>query len=118
MPKEDGGQLKENIMLLDPATLKEEFLMECSKYCHFISDQTNRRIVGDGQLPKEHFIYLVNVEARKEERLCSHGISWKSYGTNQDAHPHPAFSPDGKKVVFTSDKDGLPGIYLVNIEQD
>jgi oligogalacturonide lyase len=118
MPKEESGQLKEKIMLLNPETLEEDFLMECSKYCHFISDKTNRRIVGDGQLPDQHFIYLIDVTARSEERLCSHGSSWKAYGTSQDSHPHPAFSPDGRKVVFTSDMHGLPSIYLTYIQHE
>lgn len=33
----------------------------------------------------------------------------------QHTHPHPAFSPDGKKVVFTSDKTGFAQVYEVDI---
>ncbi|MFE5324401.1 oligogalacturonate lyase family protein [Paenibacillus sp. NPDC056579] len=109
---QDGGP-RESIRFMDPVTLHEEVWMECSKYCHFISNHDNTRIVGDGQLKEEHFIYLVDVGKRSEEKLCSHGTSWRSYGNTQDAHPHPAFSPDGSFVVFTSDMAGKPCIYRV-----
>ncbi|ULL13471.1 oligogalacturonate lyase [Paenibacillus sp. H1-7] len=109
---QDGGP-RESIRFMDPVTLYEEVWMECSKYCHFISNYDNTRIVGDGQLKEEHFIYLVDVGKRSEEKLCSHGTSWRSYGNTQDAHPHPAFSPDGSFVVFTSDMAGKPCIYRV-----
>jgi oligogalacturonide lyase len=33
----------------------------------------------------------------------------------QHTHPHPAFSPDGKKVVFTSDRTGFAQVYEVEI---
>ena len=31
----------------------------------------------------------------------------------QHTHPHPSFSPDGKRVVFTSDRDGFAQVYEV-----
>jgi oligogalacturonide lyase len=31
----------------------------------------------------------------------------------QHTHPHPSFSPDGSKVVFTSDRTGTPQLYEV-----
>jgi len=31
----------------------------------------------------------------------------------QWTHPHPAFSPDGRRVVFTSDRDGWSQVYVV-----
>jgi oligogalacturonide lyase len=111
---QDHG-LRESIRFMDPFTLEEEVWMECSKYCHFISNPDNTRIVGDGQLKEQHFIYLVDVQQRKEEKLCSHGTSWGSYGNTQDAHPHPAFSPDSSFIIFTSDKEGTPCIYRVAI---
>lgn len=106
----------ESIRFMNSETLEEEVWMNCSKYCHFISNANHTKIAGDGQLPEQHFIYLVDVEARLEERLCSHGTSWKSYGNTQDAHPHPAFSPDGTFIIFTSDMEGIPCIYKVDLE--
>lgn len=34
----------------------------------------------------------------------------------QWSHPHPAFSPDGRRVVFTSDRDGWSQVYVVQCE--
>lgn len=34
----------------------------------------------------------------------------------QHTHPHPSFSPDGRRVVFTSDKSGFAQVYEVEIE--
>jgi oligogalacturonide lyase len=31
----------------------------------------------------------------------------------QHTHPHPSFSPDGSRVIFTSDRSGYPQIYEV-----
>ena len=43
---------------------------------------------------------------------------WKVYAP-QHTHPHPAFSPDGCCVVFTSDRTGHSQVYEVEIpEQD
>ena len=36
----------------------------------------------------------------------------------QHTHPHPSFSPDGKRVVFTSDRTGYSQVYEVEIPTD
>ena len=39
---------------------------------------------------------------------------WKVYAP-QHTHPHPCFSPDGTKVVFTSDRSGNAQVYEVDV---
>jgi oligogalacturonide lyase len=39
---------------------------------------------------------------------------WTVYAP-QHTHPHPAFSPDGKYVVFTSDRSGTAQVYEVEL---
>jgi oligogalacturonide lyase len=39
---------------------------------------------------------------------------WTVYAP-QHTHPHPAFSPDGKHVVFTSDRTGHAQVYEVTL---
>ena len=41
---------------------------------------------------------------------------WKVYAP-QHTHPHPAFSPDGRFVIFTSDRTGHSQVYEVAIDR-
>ena len=36
----------------------------------------------------------------------------------QHTHPHPSFSPDGRFVVYTSDRSGFPQVYEVALRPD
>jgi oligogalacturonide lyase len=36
----------------------------------------------------------------------------------QHTHPHPSFSPDGARVVFTSDRSGFAQVYEVTVPQE
>ena len=45
------------------------------------------------------------------EPLCLHGSTWKSQG----CHPHPQFSPDGRRLMWTSDREGVSQVYLMEI---
>ena len=40
---------------------------------------------------------------------------WKPYAP-QHTHPHPSFSPDGTRIVFTSDATGYAQVYEVTID--
>lgn len=126
--KADDGST-ETIRMMRPETLEEELFMPCLPYAHFICDRQRRWFVGDcqgqetpihlqtgegrGQEVRNDFIYLVDIARKKEIPLCYHGTSWTTiHGTPQDAHPHPCFTPDGSGVVFTSDREGKPCVYL------
>ncbi len=104
-----------SIRFIDPITLDEEILMNCSGYSHCMSNFNNSKIVGDARGRKNSHIYLVDVKKKTEEILCSHKTSWSTYGHTQDSHPHPIFSSDGSFIIFTSDRTGLPVIYRVNL---
>jgi Periplasmic component of the Tol biopolymer transport system len=131
--RETSGERIENIRMMNPKTLEEEILMPCSPYAHFISDKKGKYMVGDAQgseLPihlltdenahigsENDYIYLVDVAAKKEMKLCWHGTSWRAkHGNPQDSHPHPCFTEDNESVIFVSDKDGKPCIYKVDIK--
>ncbi|MDD4849305.1 MAG: oligogalacturonate lyase family protein [Gemmiger sp.] len=130
--RETTGAQEEAICLMNPATLKEETLMPCQPYAHFICDPQMQYFAGDcqgsdtpihlqgqqgdSQAVRNNFIYLVDIATRKEIPLCWHGTSWTAaHGSPQDAHPHPCFTGDGKRLLFTSDKDGKPAIYQVKL---
>jgi len=42
---------------------------------------------------------------------------WKVYAP-QHTHPHPAFSPDGRFVIFTSDRSGFAQVYEVEVPEE
>lgn len=130
--KADDGST-ESIRMMAPETLEEEVFMPCLPYAHFICDGQRRFFAGDCQgqeTPihlqvqgdggakevKNDFIYLVDIAAKQEIPLCYHGTSWTTkHGTPQDAHPHPCFTPDGRAVLFTSDREGKPCVYMAPI---
>jgi oligogalacturonide lyase len=45
---------------------------------------------------------------RPDEPASIYGPQW--------SHPHPAFSPDGRRAAFTSDRDGWSHVYVVECE--
>ncbi|SFK99348.1 oligogalacturonide lyase [Paenibacillus sp. 1_12] len=74
------------------------------------------QVVVDGRAPLTLMIYW-----KKEENgfsqpkiLCEHRCSFHS----QDVHAHPRFSPDGSKLLFTSDKNGYGNLYVLDIPED
>jgi len=48
----------------------------------------------------------------KKEILFHHGSSWDG----QNSHPHPRFSPNGKYILFSTDKTGTAQVYTVRID--
>ncbi|CCK15612.1 Oligogalacturonate lyase [Cronobacter universalis NCTC 9529] len=49
--------------------------------------------------------------------LMSHK-SWETFaGSRQVTHPHPSFSPDGNAILFSTDKDGKPAVYLAKLPE-
>lgn len=116
-PKAEHGSMRQQMMWLNPKTRIEETGLTSSCYCHCIANHSGTFLVGDGQLAGEDFIYLLSLETGAEEALCGHHTSWNPYQTNQDSHPHPCFSPDGKQILFVSDQHGLPALYLVHCDK-
>jgi oligogalacturonide lyase len=48
------------------------------------------------------------------EVLCRHD-SYR-FGDDQRCHPHPSFTPDGQRVIFTSNRIGSSNVYLTDWE--
>jgi oligogalacturonide lyase len=63
-------------------------------FSHFVSDRSGRWIVGDDA---EH-VALLEVESGETTPLVRHGQALTIANTLY--HPHPAFSPDGRLIVF------------------
>lgn len=65
---------------------------------HAIPGTDGRTILLD---PQSGEVWAWDIESDAPTLLCRHDSSY----TSQDVHPHPMMTPDGRGVVFTSDKD-------------
>ncbi|KKI90219.1 hypothetical protein WQ54_19715 [Bacillus sp. SA1-12] len=99
---------------------------ECERY-HFpyqnmhIHSKDNELIVGDGQQTTAYhgsfyqdclFLWKKHNDLMEGPRvLCKHRGSFHI----QQVHVHPCFSPDGTKILFTSDMSGYGNVYLVDV---
>ncbi|ULT58196.1 oligogalacturonate lyase family protein [Neobacillus drentensis] len=78
-------------------------------------------IVGDGQQSSAYhgeryqdciFLWKKTNEGMEGPRiLCKHRGSFQI----QQVHVHPRYTPDGTKILFTSDRTGYGNIYLVDV---
>jgi len=110
------------LRFLDPETLTEEVVMPVPPCSHFLSNRENTHVVCDGEAGLSDDLYLLDLATKTSAELCRHGSSMKPYidprtgrANTQEAHPHPCFSPDGRRVVFTSDREGEPAVYVVEM---
>lgn len=98
---------------------------------HAAPDNEGQRFVCDTNFP-DRGLHIIALNGRRDEEdatsLCrsdatSEGVHWGgpfpyndgpvAVEARQHTHPHPRFSPDGSRVVFTSDRTGHAQIYEV-----
>ena len=101
---------------------------------HAMVDRTDRRMVTDTVFPDTGLhLFDINEGISKPETLCQSlssnvGDHWNTdhcpYDDGpvdvyapQHTHPHPNFSPDGTRVLFTSDRTGYAQVYEVMIDR-
>ena len=100
---------------------------------HAISNSQGTRIIADTNFPDIGIqIFDPNNLENNFETIClpeatSVGDHWNGpfpYGNGpikvyapQNTHPHPRFSPDGKNIIYTSDKTGFSQIYQAGIPE-
>ncbi|QMR75034.1 oligogalacturonate lyase family protein [Enterobacter sp. RHBSTW-00175] len=107
----------------DPLTLENRQLMAIPPCSHLMSNHDGTLIVGDGAPHNtgdislnDPFIWVFDVRAGTQKAVCQHNTSWKVLdGDRQVTHPHPSFSPDNKWVLYTSDEEGMPALYMARV---
>jgi oligogalacturonide lyase len=82
-------------------------------YAHYNLHPDGKTMVTDGEA-RPGCISKVNLQDGKQEFeiLCRHDSY--TFGDDQRCHPHPSFTPDGKQVIFTSNRTGSSNIYLTD----
>jgi oligogalacturonide lyase len=123
------GHKERWICSLDPVTLENRRLTGMPPCSHLMSNHDGTLIVGDGcetpadvddtggyQVRNDPYLHLFDLKAGTERSIARHDSSWRVYkGNRQVTHPHPSFTPDEKQVLYTSDHEGEPALYLATL---
>jgi oligogalacturonide lyase len=123
------GHKERWICSLDPVTLVHRRLTAMPPCSHLMSNHDGSLIVGDGcatpadvddtggyQVRNDPYLHLFDLKAGTERSVARHDSSWRVYkGNRQVTHPHPSFTPDEKQVLYTSDHEGEPALYLASL---
>ena len=117
--REGEGDQQRRICRLDPQTLQSTVLTTMPPCSHLMSNHDGSLIVGDGS-PNEHgsdpYLHLFDLARGTSRPLARHDSSWRVYKRNrQVTHPHPSFTPDNRAVLYTSDCDGEPALFLAEL---
>jgi oligogalacturonide lyase len=114
------------IYSVDPDTLQNELIMPMPNCSHLMSNYDGSLLVGDGTcipadvadqskytFDTDNNLYLFDTVNKKQTVLTAHKTSWSVWnGSRQMTHPHPSFSPADRHVLWTSDFEGQPSLYL------
>ncbi|MEY4416066.1 MAG: hypothetical protein RIQ53_3359 [Pseudomonadota bacterium] len=114
------------IRSLDPVTLADRPLTAMPPCSHLMSNHDGSLLIGDGcgqaasgdnvMLTGDPYLHLFDLKAGTTRPLARHDSSWGVYKNDrQVTHPHPSFTPDGRQVLFSCDKRGEPGLFLVDL---
>jgi oligogalacturonide lyase len=101
---------------------KEEVVSRCTSFGWLQGNHDSSVIVGASRSLAGPNIYLLFTHLQRELTVCEHNSSRKPYpiaGANAEdpssAWPEPILSPDSQWIYFTSDKEGKPAIYRMNV---
>jgi oligogalacturonide lyase len=123
------GQADRWICALDPVTLQSQRLMKMPPCSHLMSNHGGTLLIGDGsntptdvadtgahKIGNDPYLHLFDLTAGTERRVARHDSSWKVYkGDRQVTHPHPSFTPNEQQVLYSSDCDGEPALFLADL---
>jgi oligogalacturonide lyase len=123
------GQKGRSIYRFDPQTGVNEEIMSMPACSHLMSNFDGSMLVGDGSgtpvdvndsdgytIDNDPYLYGFDVAKKMAFRIARHDTSWATVANSrQVTHPHPSFTPDEKAVLFSSDKDGKPALYIAKL---
>ncbi|KHT44056.1 oligogalacturonate lyase family protein [Vibrio sinaloensis] len=126
------GQTERVIYKANPDTLENEEVMVMPPCSHLMSNFDGSLMVGDGcdapvdvadsdsyDIENDPFLYVLNTKNKTFAKLAKHNSSWEVLdGDRQITHPHPSFTPNDDGVLFTSDFEGVPSIYIAEVPDE
>ncbi len=92
----------DNFMIPAPVSSSHSMIFSDGK--HWVAD------LYDG--PVLAMLTLEDRAVVHEQKLFRHNSTMNG----QPSHPHPHFSPDGKYVLFSTDRTGTPQVYTVRVD--
>ncbi len=125
------GQQGRTISRFNPDTGVNEAVMNMPACSHLMSNVDGTMLVGDGSgtpvdvkdtggytIDNDPYLYAFDVAKKAYYRIARHDTS-SGYGGEQPpvTHPHPSFTPDEKAVLYSSDKDGKPALYIAKLPE-
>ncbi|MBW7981887.1 oligogalacturonate lyase family protein [Enterobacillus tribolii] len=126
------GEQDRYIRRFDPVSGEDALMMQMPACSHLMSNYDGTLLVGDGsgtpadvkdtgahKIENDPWIYIFDAQSKNYAPLVMHNSSWRVLnGDRQVTHPHPSFSPDNRQVLFTSDFEGQPAMYLATLPDD
>jgi hypothetical protein len=88
--------------------------MEKPDFVHFSPDDAGMHVVSDTRRRASIMIGTLSAGPEPELKMVRLLDTHSSFGSAQPTHPHPFFSPDGRRVFFNSDESGKPQVYMVS----
>ena len=119
----DGDGWKASISSFVPETRQEAVEAPCSAFGWFEENSDGSAIAGASMRPSGPNLYVLFPRMRREITLCEHVSSLKPYpvaGTDRmdplAAAPDPAFSEDSSWLYFVTDREGMPALYALPVD--
>lgn len=119
----DGDRWASSIRRIQPETRAEITEAPCSAYGWLTENADGSAIVGASRRPSGPNIYVLFPRMRREITLAEHLSSLKPYplaGTGRSdpfaAAPSPAVSADSSWIYFVTDREGMPALYAMPVE--
>ena len=123
------GQQGRTIYSYNPETGANAEVMQMPACSHLMSNFDGTLLVGDGSgtpvdvkdtsgytIDNDPYLYAFDVVKKAYFRVARHDTSWATFANSrQVTHPHPSFTPDDSAILFSSDKDGKPALYIAKM---
>lgn len=123
------GQQGRTIYSYNPDNGENTEVMQMPACSHLMSNFDGTLLVGDGSgtpvdvkdtsgytIDNDPYLYAFDIAKKAYFRVARHDTSWATFANSrQVTHPHPSFTPDDSAILFSSDKDGKPALYIAKI---